>query len=101
MQLSKHQSETVYVLKSPRGSDDDLDGYVFADAKHAQEWIDQPLMKGSGASIVRVEATSSSRRCACCGAIHWRMMWRGKLVRVSGAWSPPKTANEPVDDGEE
>lgn len=89
---------TVYVLKEIGDADGTLDGYAFADRDHAHTWLSQAHIKDGQYAIVEATAYASSRRCGCCGAIHWWMAWRGKRVRVRGAWKPP---TPPPDDGEE
>jgi hypothetical protein len=96
-----NETATVLVLKHPKGADGDLDGYAFEDAKHADKWLSQQFARDGGYSYVKVTATASSRMCGCCGGMHWWMTWRGKRVRVGGAWRPPSASSVSVDDGEE
>ncbi len=82
---------TVHVLKRKRKGDE-LDGYVFQDAKHARRWMAQPLIAKAQAGeyeVVRVLATRSARRCPCCKARHWWMRWRGEMVPADGAKVTP------------
>ncbi len=79
--MGEVQTRTVLVLKHADRANG-LDGYAFADEKHAKEWLAQPLIKGTACVAVRKVATQSKRRCGCCGGVHWWMMWRGQRVRV-------------------
>ena len=45
------------------GRDDDLGGYVFRDAEHAREWLDQPLAGGRRA--LPVFLLIDTVRCSC------------------------------------
>ena len=63
---------TLVTYRLRTGPDVDLEGYLFADEKHARRWLSQPLARNAEYYLEKVEISGDDATCPYCQGSGWQ-----------------------------
>lgn len=77
------EQTTLITYRLRTGPDGDLEGYLFSDAKHARQWLGQPLVRDDRYYLEKVEISGEDVTCPHCDGSGYRPRVFKVLARMT------------------